>query len=190
MHARSIVHTSTKTKSFSGRAFFYQKIFCICCSCVGVGWSNQLPFLREIHAVCLYCFAQKDTQHSTKHFFSDVYLFCLHKDPNDATKLRPLGIPTAMRRIIARHVAQHFKPLPYNFAVGIPQGSVTISTPSNSQLKNILLTMNNKDCHPHVQQSSSTYQTCSTQSPVSNFRPTHKLTSMEKALGTTELTEC
>jgi len=110
VHARSIVHTSTKTKSFSGRAFFYQKIFCICCSCVGVGWSNQLPFLREIHAVCLYCFAQKDTQHSTKHFFSDVYLFCLHKDPNDATKLRPLGIPTAMRRIIARHVAQHFKP--------------------------------------------------------------------------------
>ena len=36
-----------------------------------------------------------------KHFFSDVYLFCLHKDPTDASKLRPLGIPTAMRRIIA-----------------------------------------------------------------------------------------
>ena len=67
-----------------------------------------------------------------KHFFSDVYLFCLHKDPTDASKLRPLGIPTAMRRIIAWHVAQYFKPkfaeylLPYNFAVGIPQGSATI----------------------------------------------------------------
>ena len=45
-----------------------------------------------------------------KHFFSDVYLFCLHKDPSDTSKLRPLGIPTAMRRIIARHVAQYFKP--------------------------------------------------------------------------------
>jgi len=68
-----------------------------------------------------------------KHFFSDVYyLFCLHKDPTDASKLCPLGIPTAMWRIIARHVAQYFKPkfaeylLPYNFAVGIPQGSATV----------------------------------------------------------------
>ena len=67
-----------------------------------------------------------------KHFFSDVYLFCLHKDPTDASKLRPLGIPTAMRRIIARHVAQHYKAkfaeflLPFNFAVGIPQGSATV----------------------------------------------------------------
>jgi hypothetical protein len=63
---------------------------------------------------------------------STSFLFCLHKDPTDASKLRPLGIPTAMRRIIARHVAQHFKPkfaeflLPFNFAVGIPQGSATV----------------------------------------------------------------
>ena len=67
-----------------------------------------------------------------QHFFSDVYLFCLHKDLNDASKLRPIGIPTAIRRIIARHVAQTFKSkfaeylLPYNFAVGIPNGGVTI----------------------------------------------------------------
>ena len=67
-----------------------------------------------------------------QHFFSDVYLFCLHKDINDASKLRPIGIPTAIRRLIARHVAQTFKSkfaeflLPYNFAVGIPNGGVTI----------------------------------------------------------------
>ncbi len=38
-------------------------------------------------------------------YFTDVYLFCLHKDPNDTTKLRPLGIPTAIRRLIASHMA-------------------------------------------------------------------------------------
>jgi hypothetical protein len=67
-----------------------------------------------------------------QHYFSDLYLFCLHKDPNDTTKLRPLGVPTAIRRIIARHIAQVFKVkfaeylLPYNYAVGIPNGSDTI----------------------------------------------------------------
>ena len=40
-----------------------------------------------------------------KRYFTDVYLFCLHKDPTDTTKLRPLGIPTAIRRLIASHVA-------------------------------------------------------------------------------------
>jgi hypothetical protein len=61
-------------------------------------------------------------------FFTDTYLFCLHKDPNDLTKLRPIGIPSAIRRIIASHIAKHWKDkfalhlLPYNFAVGIPNG--------------------------------------------------------------------
>jgi hypothetical protein len=61
-----------------------------------------------------------------KRYFTDVYLFCLHKDPNDHTKLRPLGIPTAIRRLIATHVARSLKSkftshlLPYNYAIGIP----------------------------------------------------------------------
>jgi hypothetical protein len=64
-----------------------------------------------------------------KRYFTDVYLFCLHKDPLDPTKLRSLGIPTAIRRIIASHVActlrQKFanRLLPYNYAVGVPDGS-------------------------------------------------------------------
>ncbi len=63
-----------------------------------------------------------------KHFFTDTYLFCLHKDEMDKRKLRPIGIPTAIRRIISRHIAQHWKEkfalhlLPYNYAVGIPNG--------------------------------------------------------------------
>ena len=55
-------------------------------------------------------------------FFTDTYLFCLHKDPDDLNKLRPIGIPSAIRRIIASHVAHQWKDkfalhlLPYNFA--------------------------------------------------------------------------
>ena len=65
---------------------------------------------------------------AARHFFTDTYLFCLHKDENDSTKLRPIGIPTAIRRIIASHIAQQWKDkfalylLPYNFAVGVPNG--------------------------------------------------------------------
>ena len=64
-----------------------------------------------------------------KHYFTDVYLFCLHKDPNDHTKLRSHGIPTAIRCLIATHVARSLKSkfashlLPYNYAVGIPDGT-------------------------------------------------------------------
>jgi len=55
-----------------------------------------------------------------KRYFTDVYLFCLHKDLRDPTKLRPLGIPTAIRRLIASHVARTLRQkfanhlLPYN----------------------------------------------------------------------------
>ena len=63
-----------------------------------------------------------------RHFFTDTYLFCLHKDETDNKKLRPIGIPTAMRRLMATHIANHWKDkfalhlLPYNFAVGVPNG--------------------------------------------------------------------
>jgi hypothetical protein len=71
---------------------------------------------------------QGDIPPDARHFFTDTYLFCLHKDPDDDRKLRPIGIPTAIRRIIATHIAQHWKDkfalhlLPYNFAVGVPNG--------------------------------------------------------------------
>jgi hypothetical protein len=65
---------------------------------------------------------------TARHFFTDTYLFCLHKDQHDKRKLRPIGIPTAIRRIMATHVANTWKDkfalhlLPYNYAVGIPNG--------------------------------------------------------------------
>jgi hypothetical protein len=64
-----------------------------------------------------------------KRYFTDVYLFCLHKDPNNHSKLHPLGIPAAIRRLIATHVARSLKSkfashlLPYKYAIGIPDGT-------------------------------------------------------------------
>jgi hypothetical protein len=52
--------------------------------------------------------------------------FFLHKDPNNHSKLRLLGIPTAIWCLIATHIARSLKSkftshlLPYNYAVGIP----------------------------------------------------------------------
>jgi hypothetical protein len=63
-----------------------------------------------------------------KCYFTDFYLFCLQKDPNNHSKLHPLGIPTAIRQIIATHIARSLKSkfashlLPHNYAVGIPDG--------------------------------------------------------------------
>ena len=72
---------------------------------------------------------QNNLPESVKCYFTDVYLFCLHKDPNDQTKLHPLGIPIAIRRLIGTHVARTLRKkfathlLPFNFAVGVPDGS-------------------------------------------------------------------
>jgi hypothetical protein len=61
-------------------------------------------------------------------FLTSTYLFCLHKDMDDPSKLRPIGIPTAIRRILASHVAKTFRTdfarhlLPYNYAIGVPNG--------------------------------------------------------------------
>ena len=60
--------------------------------------------------------------------FRTTYLVALEKDPIDKTKLRPLGIPTAIRRITANAIANELKStfatylLPYNYAVGIHGG--------------------------------------------------------------------
>jgi hypothetical protein len=48
---------------------------------------------------------QGETPPKTRHFFTDTYLFCLHKDSHNEKKLQPIGIPTAMRQIITTHVA-------------------------------------------------------------------------------------
>ncbi|KAL7532099.1 hypothetical protein ACHAWF_004011 [Thalassiosira exigua] len=69
-----------------------------------------------------------DLDESVIPYFTNTYLFCLHKDEKDPEKLRPIGIPTALRRIITSHVAKSLRSkfarrlLPYNYAIGIDGG--------------------------------------------------------------------
>jgi hypothetical protein len=91
-----------------------------------------------------------------KRYFTDVYLFCLHKDPLDLTKLRPFGIPTAIQRIIASHVvgtlqqkfADHL--LPNNYAVGVPDGSDFVVKAMQLAIENYIDNPNNPVAFPHV----------------------------------------
>ena len=75
-----------------------------------------------------------------------TYLVALEKDTNDKTKLRPLGIPSAIRRITAIALLKQFTPLfardllPYNFAVGVHGGcDMVISTIRNGVEKYITI---------------------------------------------------
>ena len=90
---------------------------------------SKIPTVKDDLRFIFDLIFQNKLPPEIRHYFTDVYLFCLHKSPTDPTKLRPLGIPTAIRRIIASHVARTLKGkfashlLPYNYAVGIPDGS-------------------------------------------------------------------
>ena len=61
-------------------------------------------------------------------YITSTYLFCLHKDATDPSKLRPIGVPTAIRRLLASHIAKTYRDdfarflLPYNYAIGVPNG--------------------------------------------------------------------
>jgi hypothetical protein len=84
--------------------------------------SNNLNFIfQQIY--------QKNLLPPIRRYFTDIYLFCLPKDPLNKSKLCPLGIPTAIRHLIASHVAHTFRKkiachmLPFNYAVGTPNGT-------------------------------------------------------------------
>ena len=83
---------------------------------------------------------------SARRYFRDSYLFCLYKDPSDPTKLRPIGVPTALRRIIASHVAKVYKDsfaahlLPFNFAVGVERGMSFATTVAQLSIEKYIQT--------------------------------------------------
>ena len=76
-------------------------------------------------------------------YLTNTYLFCLYKDEIDPTKLRPIGVPTAIRRNITNHIARTFRrkfarhSLPYNFAVGIDNGMDFVLKASQLAVENI-----------------------------------------------------
>lgn len=63
-----------------------------------------------------------------------TYLVALEKDPQDSLKLRPLGVPSAIRRITAILLLQQFRSqfaeylLPFNYAIGVNGGIDIITT--------------------------------------------------------------
>ncbi|KAL7531115.1 hypothetical protein ACHAWF_003634, partial [Thalassiosira exigua] len=69
-----------------------------------------------------------DLDESVIPYFTNTYLFCLHKDEKDSEKQRPIGVPTALRRNITSHVAKSLRSkfarrlLPYNYAIGVDGG--------------------------------------------------------------------
>ncbi len=89
-----------------------------------------------------------------RQYFTNVYLFCLHKDPLNKSKLCPLGIPTTIRRLIASHVAHTFckkksrHMLPYNYAVGTPNGTNFIINTMQLQVKKYISLPKSTRCIP------------------------------------------
>jgi hypothetical protein len=63
-----------------------------------------------------------------KKFILQTYLVALEKDPNDKTKLRPLGVSSAIRRIASIVALREYTPvivehlLPHNYAIGVNGG--------------------------------------------------------------------
>ena len=87
-------------------------------------------------------------------YFSNTYLFCLYKDENNPSKLRPIGFPTALQRIIASHVARTFRKrfakdlLPHNFAAGIENGIDFVIKASQILVENYITSKQQKDEAP------------------------------------------
>ena len=83
--------------------------------------NNGLQFLFNI----VYC---NSLPPEIVPYFTDTYLFCFFEDPDDDSKLQPIGVPSARRRILAGHIARCFRHrfathlLPYNWAVGVHSG--------------------------------------------------------------------
>jgi hypothetical protein len=109
--------------------------------------SKNLNFIfQQIH--------QNNLHPPIRWYFTNIYLFCLHKDPLDKSKLCPLGIPTAIRHHIASHVAHTFRRkfarhmLPFNYAVGTPNGTNLIINTMQLQVEKYISLPQSTGCIP------------------------------------------
>ena len=75
-----------------------------------------------------------DVPEKVQNILRTTYLVALQKDPEDLSKLRPLGVPSAIRRvaavlILATHRAKFARELlPFNYAIGVNGGIDVITT--------------------------------------------------------------
>ena len=83
-------------------------------------------------------------------YLTNMYLFCLHKDEKDLYKLRPIGVPTALRRIITNHIARSYRRkfsfdlLPFNYAIGIDSGMDFVVKASQLSVEKYITSKQNK----------------------------------------------
>eukprot|EP00984_Skeletonema_dohrnii_P016248 scaffold7173_cov81-Skeletonema_dohrnii-CCMP3373.AAC.1 len=67
-----------------------------------------------------------------RNIINTIYFVAFHKDTNNPKKLRPIGVPTATRRITANLLMRKNRDdfasylLPYNYAVGVQGGITTV----------------------------------------------------------------
>jgi hypothetical protein len=85
-------------------------------------------------------------------FICQTYLIALEKDPDNKTKLRPLGVPSVIRRIAGILVLHEYAPtfaeylLPFNYAIGVGGGvDVVIKTIQLAVYQYIIEPENNGD---------------------------------------------
>ena len=94
---------------------------------------ERLPASLPQHLSAIFThIANGDVPPILVHVIRTTYLVALQKDPEDCTKLRPLGIPAALRRITAHAVAKQLEEslakhvLPHNYAFSV-KGGITFA---------------------------------------------------------------
>jgi len=96
--------------------------------------NKQLPKSSIAHDLAIFFsniananFGKKERNH-----INTIYFVAFHKDVNNPKKLRPIGVPSAIRRITANLLITKNKPdfashlLPFNYAIGVQGGISTI----------------------------------------------------------------
>ena len=95
---------------------------------------QRTPFDPRVLAEFFTILANGEAPPQIKEIIRTTYLVALRKDADDPRKLRPLGIPSAIRRITALAVLTIYKTrlaeylLPYNFAFGVHGGVDMVTT--------------------------------------------------------------
>ena len=94
---------------------------------------KDILYKTEVLAQFFTIIANGTVPQRIKSILRTTYMVAFHKDITDKTKLRPLGIPSAIRRITAVAILHKFKGdfathlLPFNYAFGV-NGGIDIIT--------------------------------------------------------------
>ena len=90
--------------------------------------NNTFPYAKTIHNF-FNIIQNGDVPPKIKPYFTSSFVFGLHKDPNDLSKLRPVAVGGGWRRALTSTIVRlnnqiftkHL--MPYNFAIGVKGGT-------------------------------------------------------------------